>query len=421
MKGFLGALALFVLGLTLGFGARDLAVGHAPNFTALKEALGQKGRESPDRPTAVFNDALATVREAYYGDPKTEDLTYAAIQGMLDSLGDPHTAFLPPEFASRFDERTQGRFLGTGGIGAELGVHELGALVGRVFRGGPAERAGIKPGDIITKVNGESIVDVEAAVGKIRGEEGTQVTLEVLRPSTGQTKTYRLTREKVVIQDVYGEMLEDHIGYLLIRSFSDTIVSQFDRELADLERKGLKGLIIDVRDNPGGLLERAGEMLARFLDGKLIVTLEERGGSRLPYFGPRGYADSRNYPIVVLINGNSASAAEIFAGVLRDYQRATLVGEPTYGKGSVQSIYDLPDGAQLKVTIGRYYLPGGDSVQRIENEWGEVIGGQLKPEIEIKNPPGVEQGKLDSDVQLQKALEVLKRKLDGASVAQAQS
>jgi carboxyl-terminal processing protease len=411
VKSLIAGVAFLVLGVVTGFGARDIANGSLPDFGALGATILGGSNHAGVRPAAQFASALSQIEAAYFDRVSREQLTYAATQGMLEALGDPHTVFLPPDLATRLDERTQGRFVGSGGIGAELGRHELGALIARVFRGGPAARAGLKAGDVIVKVNGEPVSELGKAVDQIRGEEGTYVTLDVLRPTTGETKRYRLKREKVVIQDVYGELLEDGFGYLLLRSFSDTIVPQFDEELQALERQGLRGLIIDVRDNPGGLLERASELVGRFLPGKLVVTLEERRGGRIPIFSPVGFDAGRRYPVVVLVNEGSASAAEIFAGVLRDHHRAVIVGEATYGKASVQSVYHLPDGAQLKVTIGRYYLPGGESVQRIENDWGDVVRGRLKPDIVVENPIGAEQGNLQTDVQLQRALALLKERV----------
>lgn len=411
MKTLLAGLACLVIGVVTGFGARDVANGSLPDIGALTSTVFGGNANAGVRPTAQFATTLSTIEAAYFDKVPREQLTYAAAQGMLEALGDPHTVFLPPDLATRLDERTQGRFVGSGGIGAELGSHELGALIARVFRGGPADRAGLKPGDVIVKVNGDPVTDLVGAVDQIRGKEGTYVTLDVLRPTTGETKRYRLQREKVVIQDVYSEMLEDGIGYILLRSFSDTIVPQFDEELGALERNDLRGLVIDVRDNPGGLLERAGELVGRFLSGKLVVTLEQRGGSKIPFFAPIGLAEGRNYPVVVLINEGSASAAEIFAGALRDHHRAVIVGEATYGKASVQSVFQLPDGAQLKVTIGRYYLPSGESVQRVENDWGDVVKGRLGPDVAVKNPIGAEQGNLETDVQLQRAIALLKERI----------
>lgn len=416
MKSLFAGLAFLVLGVVAGFGARDVANGSLPDLRALSSAVFGGSKTAGVRPAAQFASALSQIEAAYLDRVSREQLTYAATQGMLEALGDPHTLFLPPDVATRLDERTQGRFVGSGGIGAELGSHELGALIARVFRGGPAARAGIKPGDVIVKVNGKPVTELTGAVEQIRGEEGAYVTLDVLRPTTGETKQYRLRREKVVIQDVYSEMLEDGFGYLLLRTFSDTIVPQLDEELRALERQGLRGLIIDVRDNPGGLLERASELVGRFLPSKLVVTLEEGGGSRIPIFSPAGPRQERGYPIVIMVNEGSASAAEIFSGALRDYHRAVIVGEPTYGKASVQSVYHLPDGAQLKVTIGRYYLPGGESVQRVENDWGDVVRGRLKPDVVVENPIGAEQGNLQTDVQLQRALAILKERV-GAPAA----
>jgi carboxyl-terminal processing protease len=201
------------------------------------------------------------------------------------------------------------------------------------------------------------------------------------------------------------------IGYLEVRSFSETIMSQFDEELSALESQGIKALIVDLRGNPGGLLSAAVDMSARFLDGKEITSMKMRNGEPETFVAPSGWADGRNYPLVVLVDENSASASEIFTGAIRDYHRGTIVGKRTYGKGSVQRMLSMADGSQVKLTIARYYLPSGQSIQRRETDEGEYISGGIKPDIEVEKDRLAVNGDLATDNQLREGVTTLLKKL----------
>ncbi|MGI8923259.1 MAG: S41 family peptidase [Fimbriimonadales bacterium] len=409
---------LFVVTLIAGFGWRDVAKGEAPRIEDLQTVLAGKPAGTKElQPTETFVQALANVDALHYGSENRQELTHSAVAGMLSALKDPHTILLEPEAAKQFQEKNHGQFVG---IGAELTRDPLGAKVRRVFKNSPASRVGLKPNDIITKVHNSAVAgrDLLDVVDEIRGPSGTSVQLTVYRQDAEQPLTFEVERRQVQIQDVYGEVLSGPnsqgkplIGKLEIRSFSETILAQFDEELADLESQGIRGLVIDVRGNPGGLLSAAVEMAARFLDNKVITSMKKRDGRPETFFSRSGLANGRTYPVAILIDQGSASASEILAGAMRDYQRAVLVGERSYGKGSVQVVKPLDDGAQLKLTIARYYLPNGESIQRKEAEDGEVLSGGITPDITVENGPRAVQGDMATDTQLRAAIKSLQSKL----------
>ena len=408
----------FAVCLAIGFGWSDLRKGEMPDFGELPSAIvGNQvlNRELP--PTETFRQVLANIDALQYGSAKRQDLTHAAVDGMIGSLNDPHTMLLEVEAAQKFQEKNHGEFVG---IGAELAPDQLGARVRRVFKNSPASEAGLRQNDIVTKVGAKSVSgrDLLEVVGDIRGPSGSTVKLTLLRAGVESPITLVVARRRVQIQDVYGEILQGPevdgkaaIGKLEVRSFSEMIVAQFDDELSDLEAQGIKGLIIDLRGNPGGLMSAAVAMAGRFVDNRVIASMKERDGSPEVFRSHTGLAEGRTYPVVILIDGGTASAAEILAGSLHDYNRATLVGTRSYGKGSVQIVKPLEDGAQLKITIARYYLPNGESVQRKETEDGEFLSGGLKPDVEVKSPPNAVQGDLKTDAQLRKAAEIIYSKL----------
>lgn len=404
--------AAFLAAVACGFAWRDIADGQPPKFSRLPSALMGKTSEPTQLvPTRLFGEALNNIQSAFYGKADESKLTYAAVNGMMSSLKDPHTILLEPDIAKAFEEKNHGEFVG---IGAELSPDVMGAKVRRVFKNSPAEAQGMKANDVITKVGARDVVgrDLQDVVREIRGQEGTGVNLTVYRASVREALKFRVVRRRVEIQDVYGEIIPGTpaVGRLEVRSFSETIVAQFDQELKDLENRGIKGLIIDLRGNPGGLLTAAVDMSGRFLENKLITKMKRRGQREESFTSRTGYGQ-RRYPVVILVDDNSASASEIFAGAMRDWHRATIVGEHTYGKGSVQVVRPLPDGAQIKVTIARYYLPSGESVQRVENEDGQYVSGGIKPDIIVERTRNAVSGDLKTDNQLLKAVQVLRDKL----------
>jgi len=414
------AIAVFAFtgGIVGGYAWKDIASGSAPNLSGIGAALRGEPRQGAKlSPTEVVGQAMSVIDSVFYGSPKRQDMTYDAVAGMLASLEDPHTQLLEPAIAERFEEKSTGHYVG---IGAELLRDPLGARIKRVFKNSPAQRGGIKPNDVITQVDGSSVVgkDLLEVSESIRGESGTRVRLSVFREKIDQPLKFTLQRRAVDIQDVYGAVLagplvagRPKIGYLEVRSFSETIISQFDEELSALEAQGIRALIIDLRGNPGGLLSAAVDMSARFIDGKVITTMKMRNGEPETFVAPSGWAEGRNYPLVVLVDENSASASEIFTGAMRDYHRATIVGKRTYGKGSVQRMLSMADGSQIKLTIARYYLPSGQSIQRRETDEGKYISGGIHPDIEVEKDRLAVNGDLATDNQLREAAKVLLKKL----------
>lgn len=405
----------FVLALmacfAFGFSWRDLRHGEMPQPRALERLLSSVSSK-PVSSEQIFKDAYHKIISSYAREVKPRDLKYAGISGMMASLGDPHTMFLPPDANEQFMTETRARFVG---VGAKLGRDALGAKAARVFESGPAYAAGMRAGDIITAVDAVSTAgkSVEDIVKMIRGKEGTIVKLTVLRDGADKEMVLNIKRASVVIPTVDSDYLEKHrIGYMAVSTFSEPTSDQFDEELLKLERKGLKGLIIDVRDNPGGLLESARDLLSRFAENKVVVKMQFRNGTQEVSKTYAGFARPFSYPVVVLINENSASAAEIFAGVLKDYRLATLVGDHTYGKASVQNVFELVDGSSAKITIAKYLLPYGGDISRTVDEDGLYKGGGLSPDVEAKVDffTRVEIGNPEKDPQLQKAIELIASK-----------
>lgn len=409
------AIGAFAGGVVGGYAWKDVSAGTSPNLAGFGAAMRGEGLPSQDlSPTRSVAEAMSAIDSVFYGTATRQDLTYDAVAGMLASLEDPHTMLMEPALAERFEEKNTGHYVG---IGAELSRDPLGAKIKRVFKNSPAQGVGLKPNDIVTHVGSRSVAgrDLLEVSESIRGESGTWVKLTVFRETAGEPLRFNVKRRAVDIQDVYSTVLGGEgvarVGYLEVRSFSETIISQFDEELASLESKGIKGLIVDLRGNPGGLLSAAVEMSGRFLDGEVITSMKMRGGQPEQFESPSGWAEGRNYPIAILIDENSASAAEILAGAMKVYNRATLVGKRSYGKGSVQRMLGMADGSQIKLTIARYYLPNGESIQRRETEEGEFISGGINPDFVVEKDRLAINGDLNSDNQLRKALSIVRSKL----------
>ncbi|MDX2064441.1 MAG: S41 family peptidase [Fimbriimonadaceae bacterium] len=397
----------------MGFGWRDLQNRQAPDSRAVGKLFGVRTTTGMT-PEKVFQNSYNQIRERYSGAVKPEDLRFAGMQGMMSSLGDPHTLFLPPRAAQAFSEETSGNFYG---VGARLSEDPLGARAVSVFEDGPAYASGIRANDVIIEVDGKKVggLPTDAIVTRIKGKEGTPVRLTIMRTGVPQPKTYTIRRARIVTPSVEGKFFEDSkVGYLMVTHFSEPTAMQFDRELAKIDRRTPKGLVIDLRSNPGGLLDAAADMLSRFVANKVVVTMKGRGGfEEVVRTSPNATRDWP-YPVVVLIDENSASASEIFAGVLRDYNKATLVGTHSYGKSSVQNVFPLVDRSSAKVTIAKYFLPNGEDIGRKVDADGAYLDGGLKPnvkvELDLNKEP--EFGNPKSDNQLQKAIEVLLSKAD---------
>lgn len=325
-----------------------------------------------------------------------QERVYGAIRGLVDSLGDPYSVFFTPEENQRFSEAVQGAF---GGVGMELGMKDGSLAVVAPLKGTPAERAGIKAGDYILEINSSSTenMSVDQAVGLIRGNEGTQVTLTILS-GENKPREVKITRERIEIPSLEVKM-EGTIAHISLYEFTADAGAKFGEAVRGLP-SNTTAIVLDVRNNPGGFLEVAVDIAGWFVPrGETIVKEAERTGE-VTIFSAKGPSSLENMPVVVLMNEGSASASEILAGALRDLRKAPLVGENSFGKGTVQEVRDLPggNGASIKLTVAEWLTPNGNKINGIG----------LKPDVEVKASTSTTN---TVDVQLQKAIEVAKSQL----------
>lgn len=330
------------------------------------QAWGAPSGASPYENLGTFARALAHIEMSYVSAVDQDKLLYGAIRGMVRTL-DPHSDFLNPQEYRVLASDTRGRF---GGVGVEIDVRDGWLTVTAVFPGGPAERAGVQIGDRFVSIDGYRARDmpIEEAVRRMRGEPGTEVKVSLRREDDGPAIEATMKREIIAVDAVEAEVLSDRHLYVRLRVFQETTT----RELADVldaavaatkDKGSIRGLLLDLRDNPGGLLDQAVSVADEFLASGVIVSTRGRGGRELSVASARDSGTRPNWPMVVLVNGYTASAAEIVAGALGDHGRALIVGTKTFGKGSVQNIIELPDASALKITIARYYTPSGRSIQ----------------------------------------------------------
>ncbi len=296
----------------------------------------------------------------YDGKLDTQKLIYGANRGLVEAAGDPHTSYMDPDEAKEFDKSLSGQI--GGGIGAEIGLRNNKPTIIKPLENSPAQKAGIKAGEAIVKVNDEASSDwsVEKVVSKIRGEVGTSVKLTLL--SGGQTREVSVVRQNIVSPAVESE-IDGEIGILKVNRFGDDTVSLARKYASEFVEKGVKKVILDLRNNPGGTVGAAQGLLGIWLDNQIAMT-ERRGSEIVKTLRTTGAPILGNMKTVVLINGNSASASEITAGALHEYGKATLVGQKSYGKGSVQIVLGLPGGSQMKVTEARWYTPKGKNIDK---------------------------------------------------------
>ena len=296
----------------------------------------------------------------YDGKLDTQKLIYGANRGLVEAAGDPHTAYMDPDETKEFDKSLSGQI--GGGIGAEIGLRNNKPTIIKPLENSPAQKAGIKAGEAIVKVNDEASSDwsVEKVVSKIRGEVCTSVKLTLL--SGSQTREVSVVRQNIVSPAVESE-IDGEIGILKVNRFGDDTVSLSRKYASEFVEKGVKKVILDLRNNPGGTVGAAQGLLGIWLDNQIAMT-ERRGSEIVKTLRTTGTPILGNIKTVVLINGNSASASEITAGALREYGKATLVGQKSYGKGSVQIVLGLPGGSQMKVTEARWYTPKGKNIDK---------------------------------------------------------
>ena len=312
----------------------------------------------------LFTEVMTMIKKNYVDEVKTKDLITGAIKGMLTSL-DPHSGYMTPQQFKEFQADTKGEF---GGLGIQIATKDGVLTVIAPIEDTPAYRAGLKSGDKILKINNESTKDmgIHDAVTRMRGPKGKPVTLSIFRDGWKEPKDFTVIRDIIKIRSVKSKMIRDDIGYIKLTQFQETTASDMSKALAELQKAGMKSLVLDLRNNPGGLLNTAVEVTEQFLPSKkLVVYIKGRTGEKMEYFTEPEFKIYDQLPIVVLVNQGSASASEIVAGALKDWKRAVVVGVQTFGKGSVQSLVPMSDGSGLRLTTAKYYTPNGTSIQSI--------------------------------------------------------
>ena len=417
---------LSVAGMTL---ALNLLLG-ARTYSLSKET---EAKDVPWPYLTLFSTVLERVRNDYVDGTNLtyQSLVRSALHGMVDEL-DPHSEFLEPRGFKDLQDDTLGAF---GGIGVVVSSRDGYLTVVAPSDESPAFKAGIKTGDRIVRVNGKNAekLTVPDAVGLLRGEPGSEVTLTIDRPSTKETLDFKLTRAQIkvdMVKDIEGKkdfrLGPDHIGYIRLVQFGDKTGSELDTAIKRLKAQGMKGLVLDLRWNPGGLLDQAVEVCQKFLPrDQLVVTTKGRNPAQNTVRRAAGRGDlavdenGKPLPMVVLVNLGSASASEIVAGCLQDTKRATIVGETTFGKGSVQSVIPLPDGSALRLTTAKYYTPSEKVIHEhgvtpdivvpmTDAENADVLNQRVPGGVDSLEPAERDRLKNARDPQLERAVDMLK-------------
>ena len=336
-----------------------LLIGVSLPYTTLKAETDEMYEK-----LKVFSDVLTIIQKNYVEDSNAEDLIYGAINGMLRTL-DPHSSFMRPDFYKELQVETKGSF---GGLGIEITMKKGILTIVSPIEDTPAFRIGLKAGDKIVKIEDETTENMTLldAVKRMRGPAGTDVTISIIREGFLEPQDFTITREVIRIKSVkYKSLEEGTIGYIRLSQFQEDSGREFNKALVSLEggEKPLEGLVLDLRNNPGGLLDQAVKISDEFLEEGLIVYTQGKLEGQQMKFTAQPNQDPHDYPIIVLVNGGSASGSEIVAGALQDHNRAVILGTTTFGKGSVQTIIPLEDGSGLRLTTARYYTPSGRSIQ----------------------------------------------------------
>lgn len=370
MRGFLRILFFVLLVAVVTSGCY---VGGYATSALLHPAVPEPAPVQLDEDFRVFWEAWRVVDENYYGAPVAPtELTYGAIRGVVRTLNDPFTWFADPQVAERIREDATGRY---SGIGAVVNLTEVGhVVIVRAFEGGPADQNGLMAGDVILEVDGTDTLGLtlDEAVGMIRGPEGTPVRLLVQRQGLERPFEAEIVRGEIKIPSVEHRVLEEGIAYLKLNSFRADVPEEVEAALSELLAKEPQGLILDLRDNPGGLLSSSIKVASEFIaDG--VIVLEKGSNDLDEAHMAEGDGLATDIPLVVLVNNGTASASEIVAGAIRDHERGALIGERTLGKGSVQSPIDLSDGSHLRLTIAHWFTPDGQLIQ----------ADGLAPDIEV--------------------------------------
>lgn len=388
---------VLAIALAVGFGGGVFFQKSRSSGLALTSVINQEQGKPDGVDFAVFWDVWNLLRQNYVDTGKltTQDMVYGSIDGLVNSTGDPYTTFFKPKESKEFAQQIKGAF---GGVGIEIGLRNGILTVIAPIKDTPADRAGLQAGDKILKIDSKSTehMNVEEAVGLIRGPTGTSVTLAVLHEPAKTPRDVKLVRDVIKIPAVAWKMIDTDTAYLQVFVFNQNVDQEFGKAAQEIAKSPARRMILDLRNNPGGLLDSAVDLAGYFFDTNTVVTIQRDGKGAETVYRTARNGLLKNYPLVVLINKGSASASEILAGALRDNRNVLLVGETSFGKGSVQDIFQLPGNASLKITFAKWFTPNGTSI----NENG------IKPTIEVKRTDDDFQN--DRDPQLDKAKELIK-------------
>jgi carboxyl-terminal processing protease len=386
-----------VLLIVVGLYATGYAVGHN-NLVIEKnyvpKILGASTDKSKDVNFSLFWDAWDSLKNNFFGDLNSQNMVYGAISGLTKATGDPYTTYFTPDEAKRFSEDLKGNFEG---IGAELENKDGLVNVVAPLDGSPAQKAGLRAQDVILKINGEDITNLGFydVIDKIRGPKGTEVLLTVFRPSTKKNVDLKITRDTILVKSVKWEEKSGNL-YIRISQFGDDTTDLFKQAAQYAIDKNYPGIIIDLRNNPGGYLESAVDISSYFIENDKVVVREQNKQGDKKQYKTTLSPILKDKKLVILVDGGSASASEIFSGAMQDYKKATLVGVKTYGKGSVQTLTNLSDGSELKITIAKWLTPNGRMIDKLG----------IDPDVEVKLTE--DNIKNNQDPQLDKALELIK-------------
>lgn len=379
-------------------------VGALDGAGSSKDSTTKNDTETTDESFLEKKNYIQALIDYYFWeDVDQEDIYEGMYKGMLEALKDPYACYYTKEEYAELMESVEGVYCGIGALVSQNASTKVITIV-RPFVDGPAYKAGMLPGDILTKIDGEDISDwdINLAVKHMKGEQGTKVEIEIWRPTESKYIQMTVVRDLIEVETVTYQMLDDNIGYINVMEFEDVTAQQFETAYKNLLKQGMKGLVIDIRDNPGGLLTTVSDMLDMFLDKGTIVYTIDKYEHKQTINAKKGKVDL--VPMTVIVNGNSASASEIFSGALQDYGLATILGTQSFGKGIVQSIIPLNDGSAVKMTVSRYFTPKDRCIHGIGITPDVVVelDENLKTMVVIP---------IDEDNQLQEAIKNVKSKI----------
>jgi len=412
---FTGVISGVCIGWNLNISAQELKL----KTTSKKETQEKKDAQLYDN-LELFATVVDLVQREYVDDVKPKDLIYGALEGMLASL-DPYSQFLDPETYQELKVETEGEF---GGIGIVIAIKDGILTIVSPLEDTPGYKAGLEAGDRIVKINGESTkgITLMEAVKKLRGKPGTEVILTVLREKEHRLIDFKIVRDVIKIKSIKeAKVLEDNIGYIKLMEFQENTTSDFKKALKELDAEGIEGLILDLRNNPGGLLDVAVDVTSEFLpQGKLIVYTKGRSEKQNMEFKSKG-GSFLEKPVIVLINKGTASGAEILSGALQDNNRAVIIGQSSFGKASVQTIIPMKDGSALRLTTAHYYTPGGNLISekgiqpdivlketKLTKKKEELSSEEIFEQIEKGKEKIPSEKEKEIDPVLEKALDIMK-------------